>query len=149
MVFLMGRVGEDHLEIAVAGGAAAVLGRARPGTVHAVDQLSRYDGLSALRLNPLGAHAAGLAGDYAPAQFPASAVPTGRVTVLANFDIVALDGGTQCVGGLPSHRMGPWTARMSACAHAPPGFAAAPHAPQPLNGVKTSSSRRTAPSSLT
>lgn len=57
-----------------------------------LDQLSRYDGLSALCLNPLGAHAAGLTGDYAPVQVPASAVPTGRVTVLANFDIVALDG---------------------------------------------------------
>ena len=32
----MSRVGEDHFEIAVAGGAAAVLGRARSGTVHAV-----------------------------------------------------------------------------------------------------------------
>lgn len=57
-----------------------------------LDQLSRYDGLSAIRLNPLGAHAVGLTGDYVPAQAPVSAVPTGRVTVLANFDIVALDG---------------------------------------------------------
>ncbi|MFE0705269.1 hypothetical protein [Streptomyces sp. NPDC058872] len=57
-----------------------------------LDRLSRYDGLSALRLNPLGAHAVGLTDDYAPAQVPASAVPTGRVTVLASFDIVALDG---------------------------------------------------------
>ena len=36
VVLLMRRVGEDHFEIAVAGSAAAVLGRARPGTVHAV-----------------------------------------------------------------------------------------------------------------
>ncbi|MGW1256023.1 helicase-associated domain-containing protein [Streptomyces sp. NPDC002513] len=57
-----------------------------------LDRLSRYDGLSALRLNPLGAHAVGLTGDYTPAQAPAPAVPKGRVTVLANFDIVALDG---------------------------------------------------------
>ncbi|GCB47889.1 helicase-associated domain-containing protein [Streptomyces sp. NL15-2K] len=57
-----------------------------------LDQLSRYDGLSALRLNPLGAHAVGLTSDYTPAEAPAPAVPTGSVTVLANFDIVALDG---------------------------------------------------------
>ncbi|ELS54533.1 helicase-associated domain-containing protein [Streptomyces viridochromogenes] len=55
-----------------------------------LDRLSRYDGLTAVRLNPLGAYAVGLTGDYAPT--PAPALPSGRVTVLANFDIVALDG---------------------------------------------------------
>ncbi|MGW0500241.1 helicase-associated domain-containing protein [Streptomyces sp. NPDC003007] len=55
-----------------------------------LDRLSRYDGLTAVCLNPLGAYAVGLAGDYAPT--PAPAVHSGRVTVLANFDIVALDG---------------------------------------------------------
>jgi len=35
VVFLVRRVGEGHFEGAVAGGAAAVLGRARPGAVHA------------------------------------------------------------------------------------------------------------------
>jgi hypothetical protein len=33
-----------------------------------LDQLSRYDGLAALRLNPLGAHAAGATADYTPAR---------------------------------------------------------------------------------
>jgi hypothetical protein len=57
-----------------------------------LDQLSRYDGLAALRLNPLGAHAVGTTVDYTPGSVPASATPTGKVSVLANFDIVALDG---------------------------------------------------------
>jgi hypothetical protein len=56
-----------------------------------LDQLSRYDGLAALRLNPLGALAVGTAPDYTPTAAPA-ATPIGKVTVLANFDIVALDG---------------------------------------------------------
>ncbi|MGR8009726.1 helicase-associated domain-containing protein [Streptomyces hypolithicus] len=56
------------------------------------DRLSRYDGLAAARLNPLGAYAVGLTGDYTPEPIPAPAVPTGMVTVRANFDIVALDG---------------------------------------------------------
>ncbi|RPE42632.1 XPB/Ssl2-like helicase family protein [Streptomyces sp. Ag109_O5-1] len=55
-----------------------------------LDRISRYDGLTAVRLNPLGAYAVGLTGDYAPT--PTPAVTSGRVTVLANFDIVALDG---------------------------------------------------------
>ena len=57
-----------------------------------LDRLSRYDGLTATRLNALGAYAVDRTGDYAPASIPAPAVPTGKVTVLANFDIVALDG---------------------------------------------------------
>ena len=57
-----------------------------------LDRLSRYDGLTAIRLNALGAYALDRTGDYAPVSIPAPAFPTGKVTVLANFDIVALDG---------------------------------------------------------
>ncbi|MEU3282520.1 helicase-associated domain-containing protein [Streptomyces antibioticus] len=57
-----------------------------------LDRLSRYDGLAAVRLNPLGAYAVGLTSDYTPAPIAAPAVLKGRVTVLANFDVVALDG---------------------------------------------------------
>jgi len=57
-----------------------------------LDRLSRYDGLAALRLNRLGAHSVGTTVDYTPGSVPASATPTGKVSGLANFDIVALDG---------------------------------------------------------
>ncbi|MFI1184099.1 hypothetical protein ACH4UT_31770 [Streptomyces sp. NPDC020799] len=55
-----------------------------------LDRLSRYDGLLAVRLNPLGAYATGRADRYLP-----SPAPTGTagvrcpVRVLANFDLVA------------------------------------------------------------
>ncbi|WP_216870380.1 hypothetical protein [Modestobacter excelsi] len=52
-----------------------------------VDALSRYDGLQAVRLTPLGAYAAGLAPTYVPA---APAVPDRGLQVLANFDVVAV-----------------------------------------------------------
>ncbi|SDY77400.1 Helicase conserved C-terminal domain-containing protein [Modestobacter sp. DSM 44400] len=52
-----------------------------------IDALSRYDGLQAVRLTPLGAYAAGLAPTYVPA---APAVPDRGLQVLANFDVVAL-----------------------------------------------------------
>ncbi len=51
-----------------------------------LDALSRYDGLLAVRLNPLGAYAAGLAASYEP---PARATPERGIQVLANFDVVA------------------------------------------------------------
>ena len=52
-----------------------------------VDALSRYDGLQAVRLTPLGAYAAGLAPTYVPA---APVVPDRGLQVLANLDVVAL-----------------------------------------------------------
>jgi hypothetical protein len=53
-----------------------------------LDYLSRYDGLLAIRLNPLGAHALGLTSDYQP---PAStAVPERALKVLPTLDIVAV-----------------------------------------------------------
>jgi hypothetical protein len=52
-----------------------------------VEALSRYDGLQAVRLTPLGAYAAGLAPTYVPA---APAVPDRGLQVLANLDVVAL-----------------------------------------------------------
>jgi Helicase conserved C-terminal domain len=52
-----------------------------------IDALSRYDGLQAVRLTPLGAYAAGLAPTYVPA---APAVPDRGLQVLANFDVVAV-----------------------------------------------------------
>ncbi len=48
--------------------------------------LSRYDGLRAVRLTPLGAYAAGLVSPYTP---PEPVVPGRGIEVLANFDIVA------------------------------------------------------------
>ncbi|WP_319461393.1 hypothetical protein [Micromonospora sp. RTP1Z1] len=53
-----------------------------------LDYLSRYDGLRAIRLNPLGAYALGLTGSYLP---PAStAVPERTLKVLPTLDIVAV-----------------------------------------------------------
>lgn len=52
-----------------------------------VDSLSRYDGLRAVRLTPLGGYAAGLALDYVPS---APASPQRDLQVLANLDVVAL-----------------------------------------------------------
>jgi len=53
-----------------------------------LDCLSRYDGLLAVRLNPLGAYVLGLAGDYQP---PASTTaPQRTLKVLPNLDIVAV-----------------------------------------------------------
>jgi hypothetical protein len=52
-----------------------------------IDALSRYDGLQAVRLTPLGAYAAGLAPSYVPAAPP---VPDRGLQVLANGDVVAL-----------------------------------------------------------
>lgn len=52
-----------------------------------IDALSRYDGLQAIRLTPLGAYAAGLAPTYAPA---APAVAGRGLEVLPNLDVVAL-----------------------------------------------------------
>lgn len=51
-----------------------------------IDALSRYDGLLAVRLTPLGAYAAGLTSTYRP---PEPAAPGRGLEVLANFDIVA------------------------------------------------------------
>ncbi|WP_371553187.1 hypothetical protein OG266_19760 [Streptomyces sp. NBC_00554] len=56
-----------------------------------LDQLSRYDGLLALRLKPLGAYATGRATAYIPAPMPVGTDCCG-IKVLPNFDIVALDG---------------------------------------------------------
>ena len=51
-----------------------------------IDALSRYDGLRAVRLTPLGAYAGGLTTTYVPA---APASPDRTLQVLANHDIVA------------------------------------------------------------
>ena len=51
-----------------------------------IDALSRYDGLRAVRLTPLGAYAAGLTTTYVPA---APDSPDRTLQVLANHDIVA------------------------------------------------------------
>ncbi|MDX3641652.1 hypothetical protein [Streptomyces sp. MB09-02B] len=56
-----------------------------------LDQLSRYDGLLALRLNPLSAYATGRASVCIPASAPVD-TDCRSVKVLPNFDIVALDG---------------------------------------------------------
>jgi hypothetical protein len=53
-----------------------------------LDYLSRYDGLSAIRLNPLGAHALGLTSDYQPP--PSTTVPERTLKVLPTLDIVAV-----------------------------------------------------------
>jgi hypothetical protein len=52
-----------------------------------IDALSRYDGLRAVRLTPLGAYAAGLSEAYVPA---APAAPVRGLEVLPNLDVVAL-----------------------------------------------------------
>lgn len=52
-----------------------------------IDALSRYDGLQAVRLTPLGAYAAGLSETYAPAE---PAAPARGLQVLPNLDVVAL-----------------------------------------------------------
>ncbi|MFJ9884298.1 hypothetical protein ACIQRW_00335 [Streptomyces sp. NPDC091287] len=57
-----------------------------------LDCLTRYDGLLALRLNPLGAYAAGAADVYLPSVRTHDAADVRRVKVLGNFDIVAPDG---------------------------------------------------------
>jgi hypothetical protein len=51
-----------------------------------IDALSRYDGLRAVRLTPLGAYAGGFTTTYVPA---APASPDRTLQVLANHDIVA------------------------------------------------------------
>jgi hypothetical protein len=51
-----------------------------------IEALSRYDGLRAVRLTPLGAYACGLAAEYVPPE----PVPAQRgLQVLADFDVVA------------------------------------------------------------
>ncbi|MEW1914342.1 helicase-associated domain-containing protein [Kitasatospora sp. NPDC085895] len=60
-----------------------------------LERLSRYDGLRALRLNPLGAYATGQHPTYLPGpapEPPAAASSTSALKVLANHDLVALDG---------------------------------------------------------
>jgi hypothetical protein len=52
-----------------------------------LDYLSRYDGLRALRLNPLGAWITGIAAGYLPA---APVAVTGSLKVLPNCDVVSL-----------------------------------------------------------
>jgi hypothetical protein len=53
-----------------------------------LDYLSRYDGLRAIRVNPLGTYALGLSGSYQP---PASVTAPGRtLKVLPSLDIVAI-----------------------------------------------------------
>ncbi|QFQ98547.1 hypothetical protein F9278_22900 [Streptomyces phaeolivaceus] len=58
------------------------------------DCISRYDGLLALRLNPLGAYATGQTATYIPTLAPADTAPkdSGGLKVLPNHDVVALDG---------------------------------------------------------
>lgn len=57
------------------------------------DQLSRYDGLAAVRLNPLGAYATGQTAGYTPSPAPRpERTAAGALKVLANHDLVALDG---------------------------------------------------------
>lgn len=51
-----------------------------------LDQLSRYDGLLAVRLNPLGANAFGLTPTYEPPAGPSAAGP--ELRVLPNLDVV-------------------------------------------------------------
>jgi hypothetical protein len=51
-----------------------------------LDALSRYDGLLAIRLNPLGAYAVGSSARYEASSRPA---PERSMEVLANFDVVA------------------------------------------------------------
>jgi Helicase conserved C-terminal domain len=56
-----------------------------------LQRLSRYDGLLALRLNPLGEYATGRADGYRPGPVPPGGARS-PVRVLPNFDIVTLDG---------------------------------------------------------
>lgn len=53
-----------------------------------LDYLSRYDGLLAIRLNPLGAYALGLTGDYQPPL--STTMPERTLKVLPTLDIVAI-----------------------------------------------------------
>jgi hypothetical protein len=53
-----------------------------------LDYLSRYDGLLAVRLNPLGAHALGLASGYQPPL--STTVPERTLKVLPTLDVVAI-----------------------------------------------------------
>ncbi len=53
-----------------------------------LDYLSRYDGLRAIRLNPLGAYALGLTGDYQP--LASTTEPERTLRVLPTLDIVAV-----------------------------------------------------------
>ncbi|MET8129850.1 helicase-associated domain-containing protein [Streptomyces sp. NPDC005065] len=57
-----------------------------------LDYLTRYDGLLALRLNPLGAYATGAAGTYIPSPRTPDSSDGRRIKVLGNFDVVAPDG---------------------------------------------------------
>jgi hypothetical protein len=57
-----------------------------------LDWISRYDGLLAVRLNPLGDYAVGQASVYRSGPAPRRAAPSGAVKVLSNHDVVALDG---------------------------------------------------------
>ena len=59
-----------------------------------LDRLSRYDGLHAIRLTPLGAYATGQTPTYLPGPTPEPATAGGAtgLKVLANHDLVALDG---------------------------------------------------------
>jgi hypothetical protein len=59
-----------------------------------LERLSRYDGLHAIRLTPLGAFATGQTPTYlpGPAPEPATAGGVAALKVLANHDLVALDG---------------------------------------------------------
>jgi hypothetical protein len=52
-----------------------------------IDALSRYDGLQAVRLTPLGAYVTGLSAEYVPA---APTTPARGLEVLPNLDVVAL-----------------------------------------------------------
>lgn len=54
-----------------------------------LDALSRYDGLHALRLTPLGAYALGLADTYQPATTDTDIVEAQPLKVLPNLDVVA------------------------------------------------------------
>ncbi|MGW1616949.1 hypothetical protein ACWCQZ_47780 [Streptomyces sp. NPDC002285] len=59
-----------------------------------LERLSRYDGLHAIRLTPLGAYATGQTPTYLPGPTPEPATAGGAtgLKVLANHDLVALDG---------------------------------------------------------
>ncbi|WP_371666477.1 helicase-associated domain-containing protein [Streptomyces sp. NBC_00289] len=59
-----------------------------------LERLSRYDGLRAIRLTPLGAYATGQTPTYLPGPAPEPATAGGAtgLKVLANHDLVALDG---------------------------------------------------------
>ncbi|MGV9565053.1 helicase-associated domain-containing protein [Streptomyces sp. NPDC003480] len=59
-----------------------------------LERISRYDGLRAIRLTPLGAFATGQTSAYhpGPAPEPATAGGAAALKVLANHDLVALDG---------------------------------------------------------